>query len=466
MSQFQAKDVLKQAQALYETGQLDAVIELLQAQLPHIRHHEVACLAYLTLSRAFYEKNQFIKGVEVCTKALELFEELDHGWYELGLHLIELGCYEKANKAFEKAIEINNKDSRYYLNLALTLKELRHFREAKFCYDLMIQRFPNKASLYRNKTTCVTYHSTSNSDFTYLSQLIKNPLSRADDKMHAYYGLVKIYHDCKMYERAQNCAELANSLRAKIFPFKADVLETRIENIISSFKHCLAHSAKHYDITPIFIVGLSRSGKSLLESILNTHDKVFVKRECRFLGYLIPDYLHEHQLNAFYPEGLAHLIEHNLKSFSDKFYNLLSYGVEQGKKYVIDTTPQNIEHIGLLKLLFPNAKFIACHRNFNDNALKIYFKYYNEGNSYAHSIEDIRAYYLQTQKLLQFWEQDLNIDIHHVYYKMLVAKTEQVISDVAQFINLDDNFTRWPEIHQQEVGIAKHYPNLILSGPD
>ncbi len=457
-------DIIFKAQSLYKKGEFREVIKYLEKKLPQIKEPNDLCLAHLTMARGFHSLNESGLAVVACRKAVKYNPSFDKAWYELGLNLWRLKCFNEALEAYQTAVHIYPSDYRYHLNLALVLREVNRSREAIPHYDALLAMEPSSARYLRNKTSCITYSSTDNSDFHLLSQITKNPLSHADSKMYAFYGLIKIYHDCGMFHEASESALAANQMRKKIFPFNPQVLADALSQIKEQFRELKFDDyLGHASDKPVFIVGLSRSGKTLLESLLAQQLFVHAKHECCFVGTMKHDYRKRLKLNHFYPDGLSKLLSGGLKSFAQKYYGMLCYGVDPDAQLITDTTPQNIEHIGLLKLMFPNAKFILCERDPLDNYVKIFLKYYVRGNGYANDMKHIQFYHQQMTRLATFWEKECGIDILRVRYETLLDSPAVVMDEVSRFCQIQTEPFDFSSLNRSDIGIANHYPELTSS---
>ena len=184
----------------------------------------------------------------------------------------------------------------------------------------------------------------------------------------------------------------------------------------------------------IFIIGLPRSGTTLLEKIISSHSKVGSISEIGFIfreitsNILTNKTVDENKINFF--------INQNLEN---KFNNLLkSYNIQND--YIIDKSLNNFWYIGFIKIFFPNAKIIHSFRNPKDNCLSIYKNLFPKNDSWLYSQEDMAEYYLIYNDLMKFWNEIFEGEIYNCKYEELVNDHNNKTREIIQFCGL-----KWEE---------------------
>lgn len=460
MPQIDPASILKQAKSLYQKGEHRQLLRFFEAQEHALRNHDQKSTLLFIVGTSLHKHHDYPKAILYLQKAIDLNPKNHQIWYYLGLSYWKLKLLDKCLSCYQKAAALAPEESAYHLNLGMILRELNRKDQATGCYETLLSLSPHSSRYMRNKMATVTYQSTNHPDHDFMLRFLNDPTAHADDKMHANFGLCKLYMDCGMYSQAQACAIEGNKLRAKIFPFSKRTFDDHFNRVMSVFRDERFDLEGHASTRPLFIVGLSRSGKSLLEGLLAQHPHVTAKHECCFLGFMMQDFVNLHHCQNFYPEALAKLKDDRLQSFAQTFYSYLCYGVGSEQQYIIDTTPQNMENLGLLKLMFPHAKFIYCQREPLDNYVKIFLKYYVRGNSYANDMQDIAFYDRKVQALMQFWQNVCDIDIHHVSYEAMVTSPETVLKQACDFLNLEGIKFDTQQVHSQELNLSEHFEQL------
>ncbi|MCZ6912502.1 MAG: sulfotransferase, partial [Proteobacteria bacterium] len=181
---------------------------------------------------------------------------------------------------------------------------------------------------------------------------------------------------------------------------------------------------------PVFIVGMPRSGTSLVEQVLASHPRVNGAGELRFIEQAsrTPVGLYPDSVSTLDARALEAAAEEYLKQLRDRGGNI---------RHITDKYPANFLHIGFIRLLFPRASIIHCRRNPVDTCLSIYFQDFATANLYANRLEDIGAYYQCYQRLMEHWT-DLGTDrLLTIDYEDLTADLEGQVRTMIEWLGLE-----------------------------
>jgi hypothetical protein len=187
---------------------------------------------------------------------------------------------------------------------------------------------------------------------------------------------------------------------------------------------------------PIFIVGMPRSGTSLMEQILAAHRNVYAAGELDTLFNITNKIKQEVGSDEAYPFYISKLNQENLDAMAGIYLKQLDDFSTQAE-CVTDKMPHNFYLVGLIQLLFPEARIIHCERDPVDTCLSIYFQDFSEEHKYAKDLFNIGTHYHQYQRLMNHWRQVLTIPILDVKYEDLVSDIEIVTRRVLKFCDLD-----------------------------
>ncbi len=201
---------------------------------------------------------------------------------------------------------------------------------------------------------------------------------------------------------------------------------------------------------PIFIVGMPRSGTSLVEQILASHPEVYGAGEladvvtiANQLSARVGGFYFEH-LDALAPELLDELAEGHLRRLGE---------LSGGAARVTDKMPHNFQHLGLIGQLFPRARVIHCTRDPRDTCLSIYFQRFNGTHSYSWEQADLAHYYREYERLMAHWREVLEIEMIEVSYEAVVEDLEGEARRMVDFVGLE-----WDErclrFHETERHVA------------
>lgn len=215
--------------------------------------------------------------------------------------------------------------------------------------------------------------------------------------------------------------------------------------------------AKTGSTRPIFILGMPRSGTSLTEQILAAHPDVYGAGELseimsisNAIRNLKPDFAGD------YANCIPGLSSEAINKYANQYLESISL-LNTTQRYVTDKMPHNFMYIGLITLLFPDARIIHCTRNPLDSILSVYFQNFSGGHSYSTNLKNITLFYNAYHRLMKHWKDVINIPIHTVKYEEIVEDQEKVTRELLEFCELDwdDNVLQFHK-SKRNVGTASY----------
>ena len=249
------------------------------------------------------------------------------------------------------------------------------------------------------------------------------------------YALSKIYENQDNFEESAKILKSSNKNIYKniILPkgWKIEKELTLFENL--QYIYCNLKDKIEYPVSgvfPIFILGMPRSGTTLVENILSQSNLVEPTGEN---GFILKNIL------SYFPMIKNKKINFDIESpniflnFADNYYKFLL----PKKKFITDKTPLNFLVIGLIKLLIPNAKIIFCKRNRNDNIISMYQTYFHSySHEYSYDINSLKQYYKLHNEIIEFWNSE-GINFYHLNYEQLINNPYESIKKLCSFIEID-----------------------------
>ncbi len=387
--------------------------------------------------------------------------------------LSSLGHHETAIEHITHALDIdpNNKDTRIAKGfIYLSCGQLDEAFDC--CYPILNTKSPHKksiylaASVYEKKgdakksyqylaplleenpppvEAVLNFSYISNSlnlvdkAIEYMEQLLQNDKISipADNRRRLYFALGKAYDRQKNYNSAIKNFYTANKLKQAVFDIKTiqrDV-DAQINIFPSNFKNHLATTSIRSQ-RPIFIVGMPRSGTSLVEQILASHPKICGAGELSDINNLAQRMQLTNKLESRYPKCLEQADSQQLNHMTQTYLNRLS-DIDNKALHVTDKMPGNFMHLGLIQLLFPDARIIHCIRNPLDTCLSCYFQDFSVNHPWIYDLENTGKFYLEYKRLMKHWKNVLDIPILDVNYEELVENQETVSRQMIKFFDLD-----------------------------
>jgi hypothetical protein len=187
---------------------------------------------------------------------------------------------------------------------------------------------------------------------------------------------------------------------------------------------------------PIFIVGMPRSGSTLVEQIIGSHALVHAGGELEIMNHItgmLPDILN---VEEPYPECTRHIDEVSVRGLSTRYLEAMQ-DVARGVARVTDKMLKNIENIGLIAAMFPRARIIHCRRDARDVCTSIYCLEFAGTYPYAYNLANLGHYYCEYLRLMNHWRSVLPIPILEVDYEVLVGDLEGQTRRILDFCGLD-----------------------------
>ena len=261
-------------------------------------------------------------------------------------------------------------------------------------------------------------------------------ISDREGRMEIHFRLGELFDTAGDPDAAMDHFLAANSLKkARFDPLHYEGL---VDRLLASFDAQSMRSmptADHGDRRPVFIVGMPRSGTSLVEQVIASHSHAFGAGELGDMGLLA---LSTGGGGVDYPESVRRLTSSDVAALAANYQARLD-ALAPGAMRVTDKMWQNFEFLGFIALLFPDSRVIHCTRDPLDTCLSIYFQNFNANHPYAGDLELLGEYYTQYTELMQHWRQVLYIPILDVQYEELVNNQEQTSRTIIDFLQLEWN---------------------------
>jgi uncharacterized protein HemY len=258
----------------------------------------------------------------------------------------------------------------------------------------------------------------------------------ASDRMAICFALGKLYDYLGQYDKAFEYFAQGNRLK----PLKLDKGElakkfSRMIGVFSPTFLSSSHRSGNESSKPVFVVGMPRSGTSLVEQILSSHPDVYGAGELMDIGMIAASLQEDTGAKHSYPECLRGISKESLAKLAARYETKLDTLAAEPRR-VIDKMPGNFLHLGLIELLFPNARIIHCLRDPLDNCLSCYFTDFLGYHPYSYDQSDLGYYYCQYLRLMKHWKKVIGLRWYTVEYEALVNNQERISRELIEFCGL------------------------------
>ena len=402
--------------------------------------------------------------------------------HHLGTVYTNLGDTDKADASFNKALKADPENIQLHLDVGQMYLRTNEIKKVKDAFNKALSLQPDNlnaiysmALLHEQSGEIQSAYDliapyidkgTEHTDIVMLFSRICKQFERCEDaivhlekllastddtaiirRSNLNFALGKLYDRMGRYDEAFLCFQIGNDLKSDTFNHVEHT-----SSIDAVIKYCdwnfflQAPRSTQKTTRPIFIVGMPRSGTTLTEQILCSHPDIFGAGEILTFPNIIldlPKYLGQ---GSAYPDSLKNLSTEILDTFSNMYLNEINK-LDNKSLRVLDKTLVNYLFIGLLSLMFPNAKIIHCIRDPRDTCLSIYFQNFNESHNYATSLENLGLYYREYEKIMKHWKSILQIPIMDVQYEDIVKDQERMSRELIEFVGLewDDSVLKFYE---------------------
>ncbi len=359
---------------------------------------------------------------------------------------------EKAEAYFKKSLKFDPASSQAY---GLWLQEEGRFEESVRYFTDSIRLAPVQGLAYFGLAEAKAFDSDGVSLIDQIKEIIEHPALTTKSRMYLCYALGKAYDQLKDFESAMRAYDEANAIAFRTFiegrPFDSEVGQAYTDDIKEMYSRDILQDLRRHGSEsekPILIVGMIRSGTTLLDQIISSHPAVRSAGEQQFWK------LEGDRINAkWHYEGQDPT---DLDSIS-KDYLMVLDAVAGKSPRVTDKMPLNFEHLGLIYAAFPDARILHIRRNPLDTCLSIYTTHFSGGPNFAYKQENIVGYYLQYLRFMEHWRSVLPADrFFEVDYEDLVADREPILREVFSFLGLP-----WDEacLHHEDNPSAVNTPS-------
>jgi tetratricopeptide (TPR) repeat protein len=354
------------------------------------------------------------------------------------------GDYAKALPLYVELLKETPGDAELQLTVAHALKTIGRSDEAIDAYRAAAAARPRFGEAYWSLANLKTYRF-SEAEIARMRLDENAPDIRVEDRYNLCFALGKAYEDLGAYADAFAYYERGNALKKAEVGYDPAILERSMRMQMSLCTREFFAARAGYGCqdspsgvpygTPIFIVGLPRSGSTLLEQILASHSQVEGTMELAHVPRLVQD-LQATGAASRYPGILADLTPADFKRLGEE-YMTVTRRYRTGKAFFIDKMPNNFRHIGLIQLMLPHAKIIDARREPLACCFSNYKQLFAAGQPFTYSIEDISRYYRLYLEVMGHWDRALPGKILHVQHEQVVLDLETHVRRLLDFCGLD-----------------------------
>ena len=404
------------------------------------------------LGASLQKSGQMQKAIKCFEQALSLRPDYIDARIRLAQVLGELGRAEEALVQLEKVIDLRPDDSRAHISLAVTLRELGQA-------DLAIERLEQHLS---TKPKCgeLYYHiamlSPKQEMISAVEKLIRDPGLPNRDAVYCHLALGNIFQGGKSFDQAFSHFQKANMRYRETFVYDVNENAQFIDRLINVYSERFFRRKREVVTAtqlPVFILGMPRSGSTLVEQIISSHDLVHGAGEIEAIPTITRTIAQQLESANPYPECMSLFDGEMAKDYSARYLQELALHSSTAKR-ITDKMPGNFFRVGLIKALFPDARIIHCQRNPLDSCISIFLNYFSD-LKWSFELTELGHYYLDYQRLMSHWQNLFPGQIFDVQYEDLVMDQERVSKQLIDYLGLEWD-DKCLDFHNNERDVRTH----------
>ncbi|MDO8786816.1 MAG: tetratricopeptide repeat protein [Sulfuritalea sp.] len=381
--------------------------------------------AHNNMGNALRDLGQLNEAVASCRRALEIIPDCAEAHNNLGNTLQDLGQFDDAIDSYRQALAITPNYAEAHNNLGNALKSLGQLDEASTSYRRALKIKPDYADAHRNLSVMKRYKP-DDPQFAQMLALIASPTLSDQDKIQIGFALGKAYEDIGDADTSFRYLQEGNRLRKKQLGYDIDADKRLFAFIKSTFAVAclpvLEHAQSPAQLTqrPVFIVGMPRSGTTLVEQILASHSQVYGAGELDVLARIADCALRDIKQNHS-----GQLTVATLGSVRADYLAGLDT-LDTRAPCVTDKMPLNFRWTGFILTAIPEARVVHVQRDPIATCWSIFKHYFSQkGNGYAYDLADLAEFYKLYVDLMAFWRQRFPGQIYDLNYETLTENQER-----------------------------------------
>jgi tetratricopeptide (TPR) repeat protein len=351
-----------------------------------------------------------------------------------------IGEFEKSIAQYKAVLTDYPQQPRIWMSLGHALKTAGQNAGSIDAYRRCIELSPRFGEVWWSLANLKTYRFSSDDIATMRAQLERTDLTN-DDRFHFNFALGKALEDADEYAESFAAYTRGNALRRKLVRYDAEDNEAHVARSKKLFTREFFAARQGVGCAapdPIFVVGLPRSGSTLIEQILATHSLVEGTQELpdvAMIARIIGKRTTRTEASA-YPRALGKFSADELRAFGEQYLEQTRIQRKTGRPYFIDKMPNNFAHVGLIHLMLPNARIIDARRHPLGCCFSCFKQHFARGQNFTYDLAELGRYYSNYVELMAHFDSVLPGRVHRVFYENMVEDTEGEVRRLLEYCGL------------------------------
>ena len=390
------------------------------------------------LGFALSSQRKLIDATKIFEKIIKTQPDFYFAYNNMGNVLKDLCRLDEAKIYYQNCIKINPNYIEAYIGLGKIFLDLNKLDKSAAVFKQALKLKPENGELHRRLSQVIKYEQTS-SHVKDMEKIISSGDATHNQQMHLSFALGKAYEDMKFYDKAFLHWKKGNFLKRKEIKYSTKYQARLVKIVKENFTNDLFEKFKNYgnrDNTLIFIVGMPRSGTTLVQQIISSHPKVFGVGESNQFSNKINECFFKE--NGFLKENLYNFDPINFSQVGEEYIKNIRQ-LSADTKHILVKDLLNFTWLGFIKLIFPNAKIVHCVRNPMDTCVSLFKNYFVGGVDFSYDLIELGEYYNLYQDIMLFWNNILPNYYVNIFYEELINDPKKQIEKLLNVCNLEWN---------------------------
>ena len=412
---------------------LEALAHIQQAtslnpEIPNYHYNQGNILTYLGLND---------QAVTAYRQAVALQPDLRAASIALGDALLGLGQLDDAMSVYKPILQSNPEDPGALVGEAAVMDKRGQFNKAAELLAPVLAT--GNIDAFATATFAGFSHHIGREDeaIRLAKQVLEDPQLRAGERARLCFALGRIQDRNGRFEEAFHYYAESNTLRRS--DFNHDAHREYVDQIINTFSPAFlsrAEPAQNTSEIPVFIVGMPRSGTSLVEQILASHTQVHGAGELELLATAADSIPERTGKTGNFSQAMQALTPDITNELAEAYLDQL-VAHDPTARRITDKLPANFMLLGLVDILFPSARVIHCKRNPLDTCLSCYFQDFAGNHPYSNNLVSLGEYYREYERIMAHWRTLLRVPVYDIQYEDLVTNTGTAVPELVEFCGLE-----------------------------
>jgi tetratricopeptide (TPR) repeat protein len=385
-------------------------------------------LAYRGLAPALMALGRPLEADAATRHLVRIEPKSPQTWVTVAAVATRLMRQERALEAYQRAAELQPEEVGLRISVGHVQKTLGRRQDSEASYQAALRMDPGRADAWWSLADLKNYFF-SDTEIESLKRLLASDARERSNEAQLNFALAKAHEQRGQYREAFAYYERGNALRRLDAPFDIEGFERRSARIRAFFDAAFFAARKGSGASsaaPIFIVGLPRSGSTLIEQILASHPGVEGTMELPNILNIVAQFDDLASARDGYPETVARATGAQLRALGER-YLAETAPLRSGRAHFTDKLPNNFSHVGLIHAILPDATIIDARRHPMDACFSTFKQYFAEGQTFSYDLGDLGRYYRCYLSLMDHWDAVLPGKVLHLQYERLVEDTEATI---------------------------------------